>query len=364
MKKNGVLAFASLFVGLLFAFISCDQSTSDEFQESFQKVKQVTPIPGAQNERINLQPGDSQDSFFTVTLDDGTVKEGWCIEWNESYVQGEQNGVKMFSTKGQEAWKELNYFMHIKDKLRAQDPDLTFREIQVVIWSLVDNPEFDVDNISEYSHINPRIYNNGEVLFDIQKVKDIVNQVEAHFVNSASKLEAEYSGTTIIENDGQTIMMAGETAFAYNPNYSTCFDEEIIANTTFPNWGWTNGPISDGFEDTFDIWAGAGQCDLSKGTLVGELFVSYSGGTLTATYNMTVTSPYTNKLYTMTTAHLYAGGDAYPTNGGEYTVAPGQYTEVHDPLSNLTTYTIEISGLSGAIYFIAHADVEGFDPDA
>ena len=319
---------------------------------------------------------NNSDSFFSVSLD-GKPMEGWCIEWSEDASFGINEGTNLYSTKGQEAWKELNYFMAIKDDLRAQDPELTYKEIQVVIWSLINNPSFDVDKISAYENISERIYKEGEPQFNVQKVKDIVTQVENHFTSAKSKIndnDGEYPGATFIKNDGQTIMVDNETAFAVktkmvdgnkilDSEYSTCFDKEIIEDVSFPRWGWTNGPISPGTSLTLDIYAGAGQCDLEKGTLVGELTVEYSGGTLKVNYEMTETSGFTDALYTIYETHLYVGSEPYPTKAKKYTVAPGQYGNQHD-LNDATEDSYTITGLNGDIYFIAHAVVSGFDPDA
>jgi hypothetical protein len=180
----------------------------------------------------------------------------------------------------------------------------------------------------------------------------------------------------LIENEGQTIMLGNETAFAVktntagenktvDDNLSTCFDEEIIPNVSFNNWGWTNGPISDpSGELIFDIYTGAGQCDLDKGKLVGKLTVNYTSGTFTATYKMTETSAFTGNLYTLTETHLYVGNDPYPKNegSGKFTVALGKYENTNNH-NDVTEYTYEIDDLSGDIYFIAHAVVNGFDPD-
>ncbi|WP_441000176.1 hypothetical protein [Fodinibius sp. SL11] len=341
--------------------------------ESFTYLKSVTPIEGAQNTTMNLEAEVNPNSFFNVTLEDGSIREGWCVEWNDDYVKGEQKGVKFYSTKGYVEWKALNYFMSIKDQLRMNDPSLTYREIQVIIWSLIDYPSFDVDKISEYKNMPSSIYSNGGAHFDVQKVKNIVAEVR-NYTNTKQKMLSKLQGVTLIENDGQTIMMGNETAFAVktvaengqkntDSNYSTCFDEEIIANVSFNNWGWTNGLITENnSEQTLDIYAGAGQCDLRKGTLVGILTADYTDGTLTVTYTMTEQSFFTNALYTLLETHLYVGSTPYPqvSNNG-YTVAPGQYgnQNSHD---NITEYTYEVDGLSGDIYFIAHAVVNGFQP--
>lgn len=379
-KNSGLVVLSMLILGLL-VFSSCDPSTSTELADSFETVKEVQPVEGAQNVTMNLEKGGSQNSFFTVTLDGGREVEGWCIEWDEMASFGLNEGTKMYSTKGQEAWKEINYFMKNMNDFRASDPDLGYREIQVVIWSLIDKPAFDVDKIAEYEHISARIYNNGQPLFDVQKVKDIVSQVrtatgkQKGLANSGfTTQETTEYGVYLLENDGQTIMVGDETAFAVkteqvngetvvDSDVSTCFDEEIIEDVSWPRWGWTNGPIEEGSgEMTYDIYAGAGQCDLSKGKRVGELTVNYSAGTFTATYRMTETSPYTDEFYTMTETHLYVGTDPYPMKKGDYTVDPGHYGNVDDDHDYITEYTYEITGLSGPVYFIAHAVVSGFTP--
>lgn len=364
VKNTFLLAF---FIGIIFSFSSCESSTNVTIEESFQELKNVTPISGVTIESMEVIQGNSLDSYLAVRLNNGKKREAWCIEWNEEEAFGLQNGAKLYTTKGHKEWKKLNYFMSKLNDFRANDPDLTSRDIQVVIWSLVNNPEFDVDKIAEYENIDPRIYKDGQPLFDVQKVKSIVHQVESHLANTQKTL-GEESGVTVIENDGQTIILGDETAYAVktldqtevDSDYSTCFNEEIIENVSFNNWGWTNGPLSDpSGELIYDIYAGAGQCDLDKGTRVGELIVNYANGTLTVTYRMI------GETYTLTETHLYAGNDPYPVNrgSGNYTVAPGHYgnQNTHD---NVTEYTYVVDGLSGDIYFIAQAVVNGFNQEA
>ncbi len=135
-----------------------------------------------------------------------------------------------------------------------------------------------------------------------------------------------------------------ETAFAFGNNQDNCF-----LNYGFNRWGWVI-PTTVG-STTYDVYAGAGLCDLSKGTLVGTVTINYNGSQVTVTYNML-------SGYTMDEAHVYAGSAMFPQKNGVDTVAPGQYTVVSD-LTNATTATYTISGLSGDIYVIAHGVVCG-----
>jgi hypothetical protein len=146
-----------------------------------------------------------------------------------------------------------------------------------------------------------------------------------------------------------------ETAFAFGGEDAQCFLDLDLDNDgvgDFNRWGWTNGPLAEG-SYSFDIYAGAGQCDLSKGTLVGTLSVAYSSGTAIVTYQ-------TDSPYTMVETHLYVGSDILATNNGDYTVAPGQYPTIHGELGNITSDSYTVSGLSGDIYVVAHATVAGF----
>jgi hypothetical protein len=143
-----------------------------------------------------------------------------------------------------------------------------------------------------------------------------------------------------------------DTAFAYGGDYATCFQEfdfDGDGRPDFQRWGWTNGPLEAG-EYEFQIYAGAGQCDLSKGTLVGSLTVNYDGSSATVTYTM-------KPGYYLEETHLYVGNDVLPKvqQGPKwvYTVAPGQYPYSHD-LDGETTDTYTVAA-SGNIYVIAHA---------
>lgn len=144
-----------------------------------------------------------------------------------------------------------------------------------------------------------------------------------------------------------------ETAFAYGCDKAMCFLD--IPNENFMRWGWTNGPLTEFGTYYFDIYAGAGQCDLSKGTLVGELIVEYTGSTAEVAFT-------TCGGYTMDETHLYVGCDILPMNNGEYTIAPGQFPFIHEDLpanTNSDSYTIENLACQNGIYVVAHAVVMG-----
>lgn len=139
-----------------------------------------------------------------------------------------------------------------------------------------------------------------------------------------------------------------ETAFAYDPDTKTCFD--MVSGFNSPRWGWSLGPFDATVDKNFKIYAGAGGCNLSKGTLVGNLGFHYNGKVATVTYSM-------NSGYSMSETHFYIGEKPLPTDKkGSYTVAPGAYTRVHGDLGAAVTHTFEIDGFkSQSVYIVAHA---------
>lgn len=133
-----------------------------------------------------------------------------------------------------------------------------------------------------------------------------------------------------------------ETAFAYSTEGARCFRE--IFGT--PRWGWSIGPLAEGTR-TFDLYAGAGQCDLGKGTKVGTASVEIEGGlarvALTAAQG-----------YSFAESHLYLGSTPLPRHAkGGYTVAPGRFPYAHD-LNQATYDSYEVTGVPSAANMVLH----------
>jgi hypothetical protein len=151
----------------------------------------------------------------------------------------------------------------------------------------------------------------------------------------------------------QTCGSGCETAYAFGINKANCFIG--IQGVTSNNWGWSNGPIGAGTYD-WPIYAGAGQCDITKGTLVGNLHVVYvlpsppAKGTATITFNMGANV----HLYT---THLYVGNLILPKKNTKWTTAPGQFPYKHENLNGVNSDSYSITGLSGYIYIAAHSEV-------
>ncbi len=140
----------------------------------------------------------------------------------------------------------------------------------------------------------------------------------------------------------ETAFALGEMTFVKDSDALTVMEK----NNPTSRWGWQiTVPPGDGTLEK-DIYAGAGQNDINKGTLVGTLTVTRAGDDVTVAYNM-----FDNA--TMSATHLYVGTGYVPT------VAPGQYGNLHE-LTDASDdeFTVTVSGSAGQnLYVVGHAAV-------
>lgn len=144
-----------------------------------------------------------------------------------------------------------------------------------------------------------------------------------------------------------------ETAYAYGESYANCFLN--IPGVNSNNWGWSNGPLGPGTY-SWPIYAGAGQCNIGNGTLVGTLEVNYTPPTAIVTYSLT-------NGFLLRATHLYVGNLILPKKNNKFTTAPGQFPYKHSFTNGVASDTFTINGLSGNIYIAAHSEACGNYPE-
>ena len=136
------------------------------------------------------------------------------------------------------------------------------------------------------------------------------------------------------------------------PDVTTCDTAYMYGNYTFnaleisDKWGWAN--YYDNAQNgiyTYNLYAGAGQNDITKGYLAGTVTVTIQGANIGIEINAT------NPGTVFTETHVYLS-DSPPT-----TAAPGQFGNQHT-LNNtmLDNYNLTYSG-DGTFWLIVHAGV-------
>jgi hypothetical protein len=167
------------------------------------------------------------------------------------------------------------------------------------------------------------------------------NTISAHITLPESTGLTDSWDPTATDSCYVITLCSRETAYGLNDALNpVCFN-----TLGFDNWGWTNGPLANDGVYTFDLWAGAAQCNTDNGSYAGTVTIQYTGkGSqgYTISYDL-------EEGFVIVEEHVYIGRDQLPmVKDGKITiptVSPGQYY-VTKGMNN------------GDIHIIYHAVVE------
>ena len=279
-NKSYLILSGVLLLSILF-WSACNNPGSS-LEESVKPYLELQAVDGASNVTMTVNRGAAKglDSYFAVDFtnfdSNGIVseglKEGWCLDYQRAIDQNNDvhEGIKMFNTFGSENWKPANYLMNIKDELKQNDPSITYKEIQVALWSLIEKPSFNIDKALSEGTMPSRLMTNGSPNFSIEKTKGIINKVRNEvddFVYKIGTPVIVYSNTA--HDDQDVGYVSGETAWAFVPKDDGSVDLSPAGKSLefcgenglgIQKWGWTNGPFSNNilvngdFSDALNSW--------------------------------------------------------------------------------------------------------------
>jgi len=125
-------------------------------------------------------------------------------------------------------------------------------------------------------------------------------------------------------------------------------------------WGWTNYVSANGTYN-WPLYAGAGQNDITKGSVVGTVTVVYNGTNVTVTYAINPALAASNG-YKLTEAHLWIGKTPLPMVGKKpvASASPGRfpYRPVISSDGLTATYSMAITK---PFWVAAHGVVEWWE---
>ncbi|WP_298506689.1 hypothetical protein [uncultured Maribacter sp.] len=320
-----------------------DKSKSDYSNKDLCNVNLLPILPEFVEACTTVKPADASYFLIDIELGDlaGSDIPAWCVDVDLS-LNVECFNAEVYSSydilpdnkfENPQNFDLVNWILN-QDFIGQPSPsggNYTFGDLQWAIWELIDDK-----NCVSCTYLGDD--------WSEEKGLEIVDSAVVNGENFEPMAGQNLAIVLIPTNNKQSVIIpyllacepeasSCETAFARGTDGNTCFSDTPQG---FNRWGWTIGPLNEG-DYTYDIWAAAGQCDTSKGELVGTVDVSYNAGDVSVTYNI---DPY----YTVKETHTYAGNGMFPLNKkGKATVAPGQYS-------------IE-ENLDGEIYVIAHAVV-------
>ena len=304
-------------------------------------VNLIPDLPETAYACADAKPGSA--SYFDLSIADGALAgnyAAWCIDVARSLNAGECFDANVYSSyevlpegvvDRPENFDLINWILNQDYVGMISDNGVdayTLGDVQWAMWELIDNA-----NCVSCTYLAP---------YDVDRANEIVASAEANG-EGYEPGAGDVLAVVLQPTDGKQVVIIPyplecepelecETAFARDAEGENCF-----LDNGFSRWGWSLNIPGPGVYEGYEIYAAAGQCDISKGELVGTVDVSYSvDGIVSVTYNI-------DPAYTVEETHTYAGNAMFPTKNGADTVAPGQYSIAE--------------GLEGEIYVIAHAVV-------
>jgi hypothetical protein len=389
MITRGIIALLSILIASVLMFAACDVISEKGLDESLDIVPNVTAIKGAQNATIRVNSGTTSNFLLELdniewnTLISNGTREAYCIAWKDPIQRGNATyeGVGVYSTANDKQFASVNRLFGMKNALQKADPGITWKEIQIAVWELLPFQEFDMN--MPVREMPSYMRDGDQPAFDKDRVRFILDAVKGSLnsnpllVNSETNTTEKTMCVIGTKEDTQTLIVpCDETAFAYGGTkeadyngtagatengtsldpFAHCFpdDEEISAT----QWGWSNGKLGHGTYN-FPLYAGAAQCNLSKGQLAGNVEIVYEGSTVTVTFTAAEGTSFLQEDGKSET-HLYVGANKMPDSGA----APGKYPNNNDVVSSTETEVVyQVTGVSGDIYVIAHAVMTGYEDD-
>ncbi|MFW6263907.1 MAG: hypothetical protein ACOC3E_00095, partial [Cyanobacteriota bacterium] len=203
MITRGIIAFLFLFLASILTFSACDVTSEKGLDESLDKVPNVTAIKGAENASIRVNKGTT--SNFMIDIDNvewnnlisNGEREAYCIAWKDpiSSDNAIYDGVGAYSTENDEQFDDVNRLFSVKNALLKADPEITWREIQVAVWTLIPFQEFDMN--MPVDELPSEVRSDGEANFDKDKVQFILDAVH----NRSTSKTAGFSGIMNSESE-------------------------------------------------------------------------------------------------------------------------------------------------------------------
>lgn len=203
------------FIFILLTTVSCSDNPTDnesDLEESLEPIEEVIAVSGAENTMITVNKDST--AFFSIEFSkiksndviQNGIKRGWCIDW-ESYINsngGVYQDLKLYSTRQVKKWMPVNYLLNIQEGLQSNDPEITYLEIQLAIWSLRGNPEFNLDEV-DIMRLPNRFRKNGEPIFNYQKVKEVLKVVEDGYRSFEFSAESKFAVIAATPDTVQTV---------------------------------------------------------------------------------------------------------------------------------------------------------------
>jgi len=190
-------------------------SSDDDLNKTLELVEEVSEIPGGENATITVNRNDTEESYFSIEfsninpndiLENG-VKDSWCIDVRAPLDtdNGTYRDIQLYSTYLVDQWRPVNYLFSMREELKVDNPDLTWREFQIAIWALRTNPEFNLNEIS-MEELPDAFKKDGQLNFSIEKVNKLLDIAEAGYEDFDYAEGSKYAVIAATPPEVQTVI--------------------------------------------------------------------------------------------------------------------------------------------------------------
>ncbi len=218
MNKQLLIGLGLVMAIFLLTAVSCKNLTTESnLDDSLDPVEEVMRINGANNATITVNR--AQDSYFSIDfseINENSVigngeGEGWCIDWQKPIDSngGVYTNIQLYSTYNVKNWKPINYLFNMMDQLKQDDPEITYLEVQIAIWLMRGNPILNLDTV-DIEDLPARMHDNGEPLFNREKVDYILQVVESGYEDFVPAEGTRFAVIAETPADVQTVITVVE----------------------------------------------------------------------------------------------------------------------------------------------------------
>jgi hypothetical protein len=345
MITRGITILLTLLLSSFLLFTACDVMSDKGIEESLAPYLELESITEGQTTSMNVHRGETMgmDSYFTFEMSNNFtnnlirrgVKPAWCVEWDKPIAQNgdTHEGIELYSTYGSDKWKPANYLLNSQKKFKKEDQDISYKEIQVALWSVIENPDFDLDKVLNEGNMPARMMKGDQPDFDVQKVKDILKVVKDKYNEYEYKPSRPFLVYTKTEEGTQNggFLTCDETAWAANG--------DTPGELRYVNQGnWATYVEYHGVEKTVTLFAGQ---NINIGTVT---FSAPSNGKVTITIDLNDAGDF----YEETDHNVKIQDYSVAPSGNP---APGQFD--HKGLGTGKSFSIEVPENN---YYGVHVD--------
>lgn len=186
-------AFILIFI-VTGIFVACESTTHvDGVEESLQTIPNLNLVEGAENIVATVNR-DRDKSNFKITLDGMKEVSGitpgqydaFCALWDVpiNSENGSYGDVSLYSIEGESYWQGINYLINNLETYYKDNKDLTWLEVQIALWSVMDHKTFDLNTIPESDlpvYVKDGDYNSeliDMIIEDVEENKELFDSSE------------------------------------------------------------------------------------------------------------------------------------------------------------------------------------------